>query len=38
VMYGLSSGNGWAVEITFDGGAKGETQDLRPSLPIVVRY
>ena len=38
VMYGLRSGNGWAVEITFDGGAKGETQDLRPSLPIVVRY
>ena len=38
VMYGLRAGTGWAVEITFDGASKGKTQDLRPNLPVVVRY
>jgi hypothetical protein len=28
----------WLVEVTFDGGKKGTTQDLRPELPLVVHF
>ncbi len=31
-----SEGNEWAVEITFDGGQKSQTKDLRPDLPLVI--
>jgi hypothetical protein len=33
-----SQGNEWAVEITFDGGQKSQTKDLRPDLPLVIHY
>jgi hypothetical protein len=33
-----TEGNAWAVEITFDGGRKNETKDLRPNLPLVIHY
>src|SRR5437667_446158 len=33
-----SEGNEWAVEITFDGGQKSQTKDLRPDLPLVLHY
>jgi Glyoxalase-like domain len=33
-----SEGNEWAVEITFDGGQKSQTKDLRPDLPLVIHY
>ena len=31
-------GKEWAVEITFDGGRKAQTKDLRPDLPLIIRY
>lgn len=37
-VVGLRTGMGWVVEITFDGGVKGSTKDLRPEVPIVVKY
>src|SRR5215813_11468330 len=37
-IFQSSEGNEWAVEITFDGGRKGQTRDLRPNLPLVIHY
>ncbi len=36
----LSTGRGetWLLELTFDGGKKGKSKDLRPDLPLIVRY
>lgn len=33
-----TEGKEWAAEITFDGGRKNETKDLRPELPLVIHY
>jgi hypothetical protein len=32
------TGAAWLLEVTFDGGAWGRTSDLRPTLPLVLRY
>jgi hypothetical protein len=37
-VIGVKAGKEWAVELTFDGGVKGKTKDLRPELPMVIRY
>jgi hypothetical protein len=37
-IFRSSEGNEWAVEITFDGGRKNQTRDLRPDLPLVIHY
>ena len=34
----LDRGDEWLVELTFDKGARGKTRDLRPDLPLLVRY
>jgi hypothetical protein len=34
----LGRGEEWLVELTFDGGKNNKSQDLRPSLPLVLRY
>jgi len=34
----FSSAAQWLLEVTFDGGARGMTRDLRPDLPIVVHF
>ncbi len=31
-------GDEWAVEVTFDGGRKTQKKDLRPDLPLILRY
>ena len=37
-IFQSSEGNEWAVEITFDGGQKSQTKDLRPDLPLIIHY
>jgi hypothetical protein len=37
-VIGVTPGPEWAVELTFDGGARKKTKDLRPDLPLVVKY
>jgi len=34
----LDSGEAWAVEVTFDKGAKRKQKDFRPELPLLIRY
>jgi len=34
----VQEGEDWAVELTFDGGGKGKSRDLRPDLPLLIRY
>lgn len=34
----VERGKAWRVEITLDGGVKGQVRDLRPDLPLVLRY
>jgi hypothetical protein len=34
----VQQGEEWAVELTFDGGRKGQSRDLSPDLPLVIRY
>jgi len=34
----LATGDAWLAEITFDGGRKHETRDLRPDLPLLIHY
>jgi hypothetical protein len=34
----LQQGDDWLIELTFDGGKQGKSKDLRPDLPLVVRY
>jgi hypothetical protein len=33
-----TEGKEWAIEITFDGGRKAQTRDLRPDLPLIIHY
>jgi hypothetical protein len=33
-----AEGKEWAIEITFDGGRKAQTKDLRPDLPLIIHY
>lgn len=37
-VIGAKSGKEWAIELTFDGGRKGQTKDLRSQLLLVVKY
>lgn len=37
-IFKSSEGKEWAVEITFDTGRRAQTKDLRPDLPLVIRY
>ena len=37
-IFKVSEGTAWAVEVTFDGGRKGQQKDLRPELPLVIRF
>jgi hypothetical protein len=34
----FEEGAAWLVELTFDQGATGQVQDLRPTLPLVLRW
>jgi len=34
----LATGDQWIIEMTFDEGAAGQSKDLRPDLPLVVRH
>jgi hypothetical protein len=34
----LDKSDEWAAELTFDNGRKGKTKDLRPNLPLLLRY
>jgi hypothetical protein len=34
----LGQNEEWSVELTFDGGQKHKVEDLRPQLPLIVRY
>lgn len=37
-VFKSTEGKDWAVELTFDGGRKSQTKDLRPDLPLVIHY
>ena len=37
-VFKSSEGAAWAVGITFDGGRKTQTKDLRPDLPLIIHY
>jgi len=37
-IFKSTEGKEWALEITFDDGQKGQTKDLRPDLPLAIRY
>jgi hypothetical protein len=37
-IFKSGEGTEWAVEITFDAARKGQTKDLRPDLPLIIRY
>ena len=37
-IFKSTEGKEWAIEITFDGGRKSQTKDLRPDLPLVIHY
>jgi hypothetical protein len=34
----IGHGDEWTLEVTFDGGKRARSQDLRPDLPLVIRY
>ena len=34
----LTAGQGWLLDLTFDEGVQGKTRDLRPQLPLIIRY
>jgi Glyoxalase-like domain len=34
----IKAGDQWLLELTFDGGKRKQTKDLRPDLPVVIRY
>ena len=34
----IKQGDQWLLELTFDGGKRKKSKDLRPDLPIVIRY
>jgi hypothetical protein len=37
-VVGVEQGKQWLVELTFDGGERKKSKDLRPDLPLVIRY
>lgn len=37
-VFKSKEGTDWAIEVTFDGGRKGQQKDLRPDLPLVIRF
>jgi len=37
-IFKTTEGKEWAIEITFDGGRKAQTKDLRPDLPLITHY
>jgi hypothetical protein len=37
-VIGVTPGPEWAIELTFDSGARKKTKDLRPDLPLVLKY
>lgn len=37
-IVGLEAGKEWLLELTFDGGKKKKSEDLRPDLPVILRY
>jgi len=37
-IFKSTEGKEWAIELTFDDGRKVETKDLRPDLPLIIRY
>ncbi len=37
-VLGVEQGDEWLVELTFDGGKRKKPKDLRPDLPLVIRY
>ena len=37
-IIGLGSGKEWLLELTFDGGKRKNSKDLRPALPLLLRY
>ena len=37
-IFKSTEGKAWAIEITFDGGRKSQTRDLRPDLPLIIHY
>lgn len=37
-IIGLESGKEWLLEITFDDGKQKKSKDLRPDLPLLLRY
>lgn len=37
-VLGVGQGDEWLVELTFDGGRSKKSNDLRPDLPVVIRY
>lgn len=37
-LLSMKPGDEWVVELTFDGGKQEKSKDLRPALPLVIRY
>jgi hypothetical protein len=37
-IFKSTEGKEWAIEITFDGGRKAQTKDLRSDLPLIIHY
>ena len=37
-VIGVDQGEQWLVELTFDGGRRNKSKDLRPDLPLMIRY
>jgi hypothetical protein len=37
-LLAVEPGDAWLLEVTFDEAARKQSKDLRPDLPIVVRY
>jgi hypothetical protein len=37
-IFQTSQGEEWAVEVTFGGGRKAQTKDLRPDFPLILHY
>src|SRR5882724_13272626 len=37
-IFKSTEGKEWVIEITFDGGRKAQTKDLRPDLPLIIHY
>jgi len=37
-IFKSTEGKEWVIEVTFDGGRKAQTKDLRPDLPLMIHY